>query len=215
MIDNAYQYIGKGSYSRRADVNMFLIEEGVKEILNQRGELIECKIKKVTLRDKEKIGKQNPSFIKNIPDTYPFNDQLFFEKCAEVIKFHYETKPMLLSKETILKDLKCIDNRVSVSVLDFYIKKMGIPTSQERKRHFKNEVIVPMVFDSIRHLNYKCTINDIVRYLNKNGFEEITGVSAKRMFVQNTLKNYLNLKAGDLNREKTDWRAILNDYNTI
>jgi hypothetical protein len=72
-----------------------------------------------------------------------------------------------------------------------------------------------MIIDSIRNLNYKCTINDIVRYLNKNGFEDITGVSAKRMFVQETLKNYLNLQEGDLSREKTDWRAILNDYNAI
>lgn len=215
MIENAYQYMGEKSYSRKADVNMFLIEEGVKKTLNQKGELIEYKIKKVTLRDKETIGKQNHSFIKKISDTYPFNDQLFFEKCAEVIKFHYETKPMLLSKENILQDLKCIDDRVSIAVLDFYIKKMGIPTSQERKRNFKNKVIFPMIIDSIRNLNYKCTINDIVRYLNKNGFEDITGVSAKRMFVQETLKNYLNLQEGDLSREKTDWRAILNDYNAI
>lgn len=209
MIENACQYIGKGSYSRRADVDIWDVEVGVKKMRGQNGDIIELPVKKVILSNKSKFELKRSS---NRPSS---DDAFLFEKCSKVILEHYERPPMILSNKDILDDLHKIHEGITNDILYYYIKKMGLQNVMHKRAQFKKEVILPMIFDAVRSLNYRCNISDIVKYLNKNDFEGKSGIEAKKSFINDVLKLNLNIKASVLSRTNTDWRAILNDYNAI
>lgn len=197
MIENAYQRVGNVR-PRKPDVGILESKEFKKEVRGQNGEIIQVNVKRVTLSNESKFKGDDIKFNNKAVDNY-------IEECQKIILKHYkETPPMLLNLADIKSDVICNLKAFNSNKFFLCFQILGLKGIIETRNDFKKNVIYPMVCDAIKNLNYKCSVLDILNYLNANDFKKTTGLEAKRTFIVNILK--LNCASGN-----TDFRGILND----